>query len=651
MAKKKGEAKEEILKRLKEEYDLDSSAFSDTLKRIKNEIRYTLGTAGDHWNEDDDQNRGVNRPKCAVPLLNNKILKAVSRFEASPYGIVVDTDLQDEVAKAKAKMRQYLIRGIESRDKAVTIYSNALKHAFACGYGYWYATTKSINGKTVAGLELIDDPRCVVFGRDARKPDGSNASIAYYTTTMSMNEAKRKYGESIVDAHGSAWMPNAKYLERSKDVNCVYVWEMEYTGQKPVCKFYKIVCNKIVDEGTMQVRSLPIFRVAGNTAITKDSPTFIGKAHNAIGAQRMVDYMASMSLERLARTPLPAYVASDDAIADDPMSWDGANKDSVSVRRFKAFDDQGRPLPPPMREDDTLRITELTQGITAYGQFLNEVIGSDESASVPNQTAEEALIKEQNKERSDSEIYSHLEDAIVACGYVLNDLLDDTLVSPRKMPADDGSGLQNVMVSPEEIAGVDIEITVEAGVMRKTEKKERLGKALAMAPMLGADSKLVWGAIAENVDDLPENVVSAMKQASEQHAKLIAGGAGVDTNAMAQQMAQAQEQMSQMQMSLDQANNYIQQQDAKIFALEQDSKAQVLIKQMDIEGKIFIERIKQAGNDQRLQAEIEAEKEKMMAQYLAELQKASEAPKTEIIDGYKPAYNAVGGLRNKPLGN
>jgi hypothetical protein len=354
----------------------------------------------------------------------------------------------------------------------------------------------------------------------------------------------------------------------------------------------------------------------------------------------------------LARTPIGAWNADAESIADDPMSWDNANKELVSVRRFKSYDDQGRQLPKPEREDDTIRVAELTQGMSAFTSFVNEIIGSDENIATPNQTAEEALIKEQNRERSDSEIYRHLEDAIVSCGYVLNDLLDDTIVSPRKMPVDDGNGLQSVMVSPEEIAGVDIEITVEAGAMRNTEKKERLSKALAMSPMLGADSKLLWGAIAVYVDDLPANVSETMKMVSDQYAKTLAGGAGVDTNAMAQQMQQTQEQMAQMQAQLDGANNYIQQQDAKIFALEQDSKAQIIIKQMDIEGKIFIEKIKQAGSDQRLQEEIEADKAKMMAEYYAQLQKEfAPQPQTNIIDGYKPDYNAVGGLRNKPFGN
>jgi hypothetical protein len=68
---------------------------------------------------------------------------------------------------------------------------------------------------------------------------------------------------------------------------------------------------------------------------------------------------------------------------------------------------------------------------------------------------------------------------------------------------------------------------------------------------------------------------------------------------------------------------------------------------MDSETKIYIERIKQAGSDQRLQAEIEADRQKSMAQYAVDMRKIQATqPRIEVIEGVRPDYSSVGGMRN-----
>jgi multidrug resistance efflux pump len=114
-----------------------------------------------------------------------------------------------------------------------------------------------------------------------------------------------------------------------------------------------------------------------------------------------------------------------------------------------------------------------------------------------------------------------------------------------------------------------------------------------------------------------------------------------------QALQSAEQAIEGIKAQLDQANLYIQQQDSKIFALEEDSQVQLLMKRIDSETKIYIEQMKQAGSDQRAQAEIEASRQESMAKWAVDMAKIKASqPQVNVIEGVRPDYNAVGGMRN-----
>lgn len=638
---------EQLLKRLKDEYDRDVSAFSETKERMEYDLRMSMGSSKDHWDKNDDINRGSQRAKLAIPVLNKYVDRVVGSYSASPFGIVYTPNTSNPEAKNIAKVKQSVVRGIEEQSKAVTAYMGALKHSASCGYGYFYLTTKDVNNLTMPAIEWIDDPRAVVFDRNSRKPDGSDAERAYYATTMSYSEAKRQFGADVKDAHGMSWMPDANLKKDSDDCQLVFVWEKNF--ETKTTNVYKIVGNKLVDEFELKTSKLPIFRVAGRMALIGSKPQFISIIHNAVGAQKMLDYSASMTLERLARSPIPSWVAPIEAVGDDLASWSTANTNNASIRTYREYTQDGKPITKPFRDNEAVNLSDVVQVMQTFTQFIDQIVGVPSAEKVSNETAEAALIRKRESEQGEAEIFQHLADAIVCCGECLNELLSDIMVSPRIMPVKDGKELKMLEVDNTLFQMATESVGVEAGPLMRSERKEKLTKALAMQPILGADSKLLWGAIAENVDDIDEGVAGAMKIASEAHAQMITAVANPnDAEALNQQLMQTQEQMAQMQASLDQANLYVQQQDAKIFALEQNAEATILKAQMDNDTKVLIERIKQAGADQRLIAEINAEYQAQQQKYMAEVAKtAASAPKFEIVEGVKPDYTSVGGMRNR----
>lgn len=639
---------EQLLKRLKDEYDRDVKAFSSARERIDIDLALAIGSAKDHWTEKDRNNRGAQRAELAIPVLNKYVDKVVGGYAVAPYGILLSSKSNDPQKAEIAKIKTAVIQGIEEESQAITVYMGALKHASACGYGYFYSTTKDIEGEVKPFLEWIDDPRLVVFDRNCRKPDGSDAERAYYSSSMSIYEAKRMYGEDVMQAHGNAWMPTAQYMKDSEDCQYVQIWEREYKDGKFVgVSYYRIVGNKLVDNGIISCKRLPIHRVAGRLAMIGKRPEFISITHNANGAQKLLDYAASMLVERLALSPIPAWVAPFEAVQHDMANWQNSNKNNASIRTYKQYTPDGKGLNAPVRDNDAVQIADVMGVLTGFTDFIDKIVGVQQTERVPNETAEAALLRKREMEQGEAEIYQHLADAIVSCGKTLNEILTEIIVNNTMMTVKDSGVSKRVEVSPEIFAIADESVSVEAGPMAQSQKKEKLAQAMASRSILGeARADLVLGQIADNMDNLDQEVVEAMKTASKQ-AVMALTGSNEDPQMMAQQMQATQDQVMQLQEQYNQANLYIQQQDAKIFALEQNADATIVKAQMDNETKLMIERIKQAGADERLQKELMAEYDAKQAEYIVKIAEAqAKQPKFELIENARPDYNAIGGMRN-----
>ena len=639
---------ETLLKRLKDEYDRDVKAFSSARERIDIDLALSMGSAKDHWTEKDRTNRGSQRAELAIPVLNKYVDRVVGGYSVAPYGILLSPKTNDPQKKEIAKVKTAVIQGIEDESQALSAYMGALKHASACGYGYFYSTTKSIEGETKPSIEWIDDPRLVVFDRNSRKPDGSDSERAYYSSSMSIGEAKRMYGQDVMQAHGNAWMPQAQYMNDSENCQYVQIWEREYKDGKFVgVSYYRIVGNKLVDSGTIACKRLPIVRVAGRLAMIGKKPEFVGITHNANGAQKLLDYTASMLVERLALSPIPSWVAPFEAVQHDMANWQNANRNNASIRTYKQYTPDGKSINAPVRDNDAVQIADVMGVLTGFTDFIDKIVGGQQAERIPNETAESALLRKREMEQGEAEIYQHLADAIVSCGKTLNEILTEIIINPTQMIVKDKGISKRVEVMPEIFAAADEDVSVEAGPLAQSQKKEKLAQAMASRSILGEGrADLVLGQIAENMDNLDQEVVEAMKMASQQAVQAVMG-TGEDPQMMTQQMQATQEQMMQLQEQYNQANLYIQQQDAKIFALEQNAEATIIKTQMDNETKLMIERIKQAGADERLQKELMAEYTAKQAEYTVKIAEAqAKQPKFEVIEGVKPDYNAVGGMRN-----
>jgi Phage P22-like portal protein len=135
-------------------------------------------------------------------------------------------------------------------------------------------------------------------------------------------------------------------------------------------KRYKIVGDICADETDIPGTSVPIVPWVGEVTTIDDRLDRKGHTRCMIGAQQMLNYNWSASVEFGAlQTKIP-YEAPAAAIAGYETYWFTANTQNHSVLPWNHVDDQGNPIPKPERAMPPQASSAYLEGIKAASQFM-----------------------------------------------------------------------------------------------------------------------------------------------------------------------------------------------------------------------------------------------------------------------------------------
>lgn len=623
----------DTISRLKREFDSDKSAYEKRSKRIKRDLAYSSGSVDDHFSDVDDAIRGKDRAKIAIPVLDTFIRKMVSQYLANPYGMVLcsENKIYDELCAELSKD----IAKVEKDSDAKYEYSDSLYMAGACGFGYLYVTTDVIAGKVVPLICGVADSRSVIFDRNSKRLNGSDAKRAAFVDYMSVGEAKAEHGEDITGAYGvDGFLTFPQQKTDAENCPVITIWEMrKETG---TCWVVKIVGNKIIDEIDSKCPFLLVVPILGVKSLVNNVIDFVGIIHKAIGIQNMIDYTSSQMQERLALAPTTKWV-----IDKGSMDTETAKTVAESHRSlhpailFNGKDSAGNPTVKPERVDPATNISDLSTALDSFISYASTSIGFNSSGigdhARKNETAEAVLLRQKESETSIADIYSHLECSIAQLCKVLSYM---------------------IVANDPKYAGVDlseIEFTTDAGPMLSTQRRDNLSRTMALLGMVDdpMEKKLLYADIAENADGVSDHTKQVFALISQKAEQSMSVGAGVDP-AMMQQQADA---MATMQEQVNQANIMIQNLQQQNYALSMGEQSKITVAQIKAETDRYVAEIKiAAGNEIEMQ-KIQERYAETMLKLNAEFEKAlATKPVVEIVEGVKPRYNSVGGMESNLLG-
>ena len=564
--------------------------------RMRTDIKFASGV-DDQWTEEDTQARGPSRARMQFPIFSAYISKIVGAYNANPFAIKLEGEEQSDAVE---RLNEKIVE-IEDESNAKNIYSSALRNALSCGYGFIYATTeKDENGAPCVRIEAVPNPLSIFFDPNSTKVDGSDGEYFIHREDITRDKARRLFGEAATESGEN----DGVFYNTNTDTS-VPVLTFWYKEKKNSVVVVKVVGNKIIDEQTLPIRRLPIVLVAGEAVLKADSGAveYTGIVHKAIDAQRLLNYAVSLSGERLALSPKANYLVVADSIKAHTKLWKQANKINPPALPYDLYDEQGRTLAPPTKQDTAINVGDIGGLTSLYTGSVAQIIGIPIEGIVENhsvQTAEEVITKAKASESILSCYYENLASSIKALGAVLIELI--SYVYKYATPKEG-----------------ETRISVSAGPLLSTMRKEKLRSFYAMATALPEYRTILAPRMLECMDGVDEELVeqakaiSAMQltkeQAALQQAQTApaegaeAEGTGANVEDLLQQKAQLEGLVQRLTAELEAVKNSV---NGEVL------KAQnaVLMEDLKHRHAMELEAMKQAGANTRQANELQAEAER-----------------------------------------
>lgn len=573
-------------------------ASKDVRNRVKIDINFS-SSVGDQWLDEDSEVRGESRAKFQFPLLPTYISRIVGNYSANPFSIKLEPlEINDNT---DVDALQSKITEIEQASGGKNLYQSALANSVACGYGYLCITTVlDKQGKEAIEIQPIRNPLAILFDPMSQAVDGSDAEYAIHQEDIALEKAKRLYPDfnSEETVNGIMWNEHT-----DQSVPIVTVWKINDKGMVDVIKS---VGNKIVHEATLKIDRIPIVPVHGETVLKTSSGLveYVGITHRAIDASRLLNYVGSLSAERLALSPKANYLVEASSIAEHKKIWEQANRMNFPALPYDGFDKNNRTLPAPIKQDTAIDIGDISSLNKLYADSVANIVGIPLEGVIENhsvQTAEEVITKAKSSESILSTYYENLASSIKSVGEILLQLM------PQVYDGLEGFG--------------NVKLEVSSGPLLATLRKEKLRHYLSMASLLpeykvilapkmlecmdGADEELVEQAIALSAMQLQ------MQQAQLQQAQQQQGAPGAPAeiqqspemqNLMNQNMA-LQNQVAELSAKLEQINEQWSEKKA-------DLEAEILMENLKHQHALEIESLKQQGQNSRQTEKLVADAEK-----------------------------------------
>ena len=395
----KDTAPESIVEIARKRYQRAHDAYDNLRQMAIADTQFVMGDSENNWQWPDDvytSRAEIQKKPCLTINLTaqhcNQIINNIRQNR--PAGRVLPVD---SVADPKAaEILGGMCRSIQSYSNADTAHDIAAEHAIYGGEGFWRVLTEyesETSFDQVIAIKPLVNPQLVYIDPDAIEPDRSDAKWGFIFEDLSPEEVKIEFP----DLDPSSWVTDGERGWVKKD--SIRVAEYYY------CNFVTDTVLLLSDGSTVLKSALPDgAKIAGEFLTLPDGQVFaivnkrdtkikkwywcklvggetepvdkkewmgsylpiitvVGKELNVNGKivrkgivrdlkdpARMVNYSYSASVETLALQNKIPYLAASEAIENFEDIWGAANLENRAYLPWNAYDEEGRQLPKPERQ-------------------------------------------------------------------------------------------------------------------------------------------------------------------------------------------------------------------------------------------------------------------------------------------------------------
>lgn len=395
MAEKKPSIVETARARYQRAYD----AYNTLRQQAVADTKFVMGDSENQWQWPEDvynqRAQTLGKPCLTINLTAqhcNQIINSIRQNR--PAGRVLPIDSQAD--PNTAEILGGLCRSIQSYSNADTAHDIAAEHAIYGGEGFWrilteYETETSFD--QVICIKPLVNPQLVYIDPDAIEPDRSDAKWGFIFEDLSPEQVTEQFPDldpsSWVQDGDRGWVQKdsirvAEYFWCEPKADTVYLLQDGTTVLKSalpegatvkegfitdamgniavvvnkretsIKKWYwcKLVGGETepVDKKEWMGSYLPIVTVVGKELNVNGQIVRKGIVRDLKDPARMVNYSYSATVETLALQNKVQYLASSESIENFEDIWGAANIENRAYLPWNAYDEEGRQLPKPERQ-------------------------------------------------------------------------------------------------------------------------------------------------------------------------------------------------------------------------------------------------------------------------------------------------------------
>ena len=499
----KDDKEQKMVERAKERFTASMSYESEQRADMNADTKFVRLGGHHQWDDAAVQSRtmiGQERPILTINRIaafNNQVINEIRQNRPA----IKIRPCDDHADVETAEIFQGVIRNIESQSNAGIAYETAAMQMVDNGLGYFriipqYVTDDAWEQELV--FKRVPDFNAVVFDPNSKEPDGSDARWAGIMEEIPKDDFDELYPEESKGWSASGIADNDwtnkkvvrifEYFEKKEtpeeinllaDGRVLWTSELQPTDTQIVSKrkskrvtvcWYKIGADTILEKTELPIKYIPIIPCIGNEVWADGKRTIYGLTRHGKSPQQLYNYQSSCEAEYLALSPLSPWTASIEAIQGYESEYKNANRSPVSVLPYNAYDDMGRALPKPERQQPAQVPTGIVNAKVAAIDDIKSSLGIYDAAlgANPNDQSGKAVLSLQRQASQGTYHYSaNMARSIQHAGRILVDWIPkvyDTERIMRILGEDDE--VDHVTISPD-IQGAKEERQDERGEIQK----------------------------------------------------------------------------------------------------------------------------------------------------------------------------------------
>lgn len=498
------DTEDKIVQRAKDRFTQAMSYESEQRDAMNSDLKF-VRLGGEHqWDAAAVQSRqliGQERPILTINRIaafNNQVINEIRQNRPA----IKIRPCDDNADVETAEIFQGVIRNIESQSNAGIAYETAAQSMVDCGLGYFRIIPQYVSDddwEQELVFKRVADFNSVVFDPNSKEPDGSDARWAGIVEDIPKDDFDALYPEESAGweqqgiSEGDDWINKKvvrifEYFERKEtpeeinllaDGRVLWTSELQPTDTQIISKrksrrlsvcWYKIGANAILDKTELPIKYIPIIPCIGNEVWADGKRTIYGLTRHGRSPQQLYNYQSSCEAEYLALSPLSPFMASVEAVQGYENDYRIANRSPMSVLFYNAYDESGRALPRPDRQQPAQVPTGIVNAKQAAIDDIKSSLGIYDAAlgANPNDQSGKAVLSLQRQASQGTFHYSaNMARSIEYAGRILVNWIPkvyDTERIMRIMGEDDE--IDHVKINPEQETAKQ-EVMDERGEIQK----------------------------------------------------------------------------------------------------------------------------------------------------------------------------------------